>query len=101
MTTAAPKGGRVGQRADRAQSQTTAYVSPSVPEQLRRRRAASWRLPPLESGLRDPLGATDEPITDAVVASWRAAWCHISRAGLQPIIPDRLMAAIRGRNEAP
>jgi hypothetical protein len=26
----------------------------TVAEQLRRRRRASWRLPPLESGLRDP-----------------------------------------------
>lgn len=32
-------------------------------DQLRRRRVASWRLPPMATGRRDPLG----PITDGVV----------------------------------
>jgi hypothetical protein len=85
------------------QTHDTADAPPSeVPRQLRRRRAAASRCEPLPDGRRDPLDdQCDERVTDAVAASWRAAWCHIARAGLHPIIPERVMAAIRGRNEAP
>jgi hypothetical protein len=41
-----------------------ATATPSVPAQLRRRHLASWRLPPLPSGQRDPLDPVGEPITD-------------------------------------
>jgi hypothetical protein len=46
-----------------------ATATPSVPAQLRRRRIASWRLPPLPSGQRDPLDPVGEPITDTELVS--------------------------------
>jgi hypothetical protein len=66
----------------------------NLPDQLRRRRAASWRLPPLADGRRDPLDSADEPIRDAELVSWRAAWWHLRRAGLEPVIPKRVLVAV-------
>jgi hypothetical protein len=60
---------------------------------LRRRRAASWRCPPLADGRRDPLDPVPEPLTDAELDSWRVAWWHTRRAGLEPIIPERILLA--------
>jgi hypothetical protein len=62
-----------------------------IPGQLRRRRVAAWRLEPLESGRRDPLDSADEPLTDAELDSWRAAWCYLDRMGLPAVIPDRVL----------
>ncbi|MGH3511657.1 MAG: hypothetical protein ACRDRB_05195 [Pseudonocardiaceae bacterium] len=64
-----------------------------IPAQLRRRRAASRRLPPLPDGRRDPLDSTHEPITDAEIDAWRATWSHLDRLGLPAIIPSRVVAA--------
>lgn len=71
----------------------TATAPQSRPAQLRRRRAASWRLPPLCDGRRDPLDSAGEPISDAELDSWRAAWCHLDRAGLVAVIPQRVLVA--------
>jgi hypothetical protein len=72
-------------------------ASPSdLPAQLRRRRAASWRCEPLPGGQRDPLnddGFDDEPLTDAELDSWRAAWQHLNRLGLPALVPARVVAA--------
>jgi hypothetical protein len=68
-----------------------------IRSQLRRRRAASRRLPPLASGLHDPLDSVSEPLTDAELASWRAAWWHTRWVGLEPVIPERIWLAAGSR----
>lgn len=72
-----------------------AAASPSdIPAQLRRRRAASRRSEPLESGLRDPLDhPVHEPLTDAELDSWRAAWRHLHALELPAVIPERIILA--------
>jgi hypothetical protein len=57
-----------------------AVVSPG---RLRRRRAASWRCEPLESGYRDPwVDQRDGPISTRELDSWRAAAQHLRAHGL-------------------
>jgi hypothetical protein len=52
----------------------------NVSVQLRRRRAASWRLPPLADGRRDPI---DPPmVTDQDRAILRYVWRTLARHGL-------------------
>ncbi len=61
---------------------TDGYTVPrgeDIPVQLRRRRAASLRLPPLADGLRDPWLAARPPLS---AASARAAWAHLHALGL-------------------
>lgn len=100
MTTPAPcdQGGRY----QRDGSSTTSDPVPdgsapprhSVPQQLRRRRAASWRCEPLRTGLRDPADPTPTyRVTERELASWRAAYCHLNRLGLVAIIPEKVPAA--------
>jgi hypothetical protein len=63
---------------------------------LRRRRAGSWRLPPLTGcGRRDPLDNRDyeREVSDRELASWRAAWRHLDQLDLPAIIPARVVAA--------
>lgn len=50
-----------------------------VVEQLRARRAASYRLPPLPCGHRDPLDCLSETQREAAA---RAAWHHLNSLGL-------------------
>ncbi len=50
-----------------------------IPAQLRRRREASLRLPPLDDGLRDPWTAARPPLS---VESARAAYLHLETCGL-------------------
>ncbi|TDV40107.1 hypothetical protein [Actinophytocola oryzae] len=49
-----------------------------IADQLRARRAASYRLPPLACGHRDPLDCPQPQWTAAA----RAAWYHLNRLGL-------------------
>jgi hypothetical protein len=75
------------------QTHDTADAPPSVPEQFRRRRAASWRCEPLPpDGRRDPLDPAAEPLTEREVDSWRAAWTHLHAFGLPAVVPDRVLA---------
>ncbi len=64
---------------------------------LHRRRVASWRLPPLACGRRDPLDPAPraEPVTDAELRSWRLAWAHLAAAGYPALIPADVVAAGR------
>jgi hypothetical protein len=75
-------------------------IGTDIPAQLRRRRVASWRLPPLDDGRRDPLDDCDEPLSDAELDSWRAAWMHLDRLALPAIVPQRVLVASvrRGRD---
>lgn len=54
----------------------------AIPEQLRRRRDASYRLPPLESGVRDPWRDTPPRPSEANTAASRRAWDHLRAVGL-------------------
>lgn len=56
----------------------TANDPQSPPVQLRRRRAASWRLEPLADGRRDPwCGLLGNDWTDPELAAWQAAAEHL------------------------
>jgi hypothetical protein len=70
----------------------------AVPAQLRRRRAASYRCPPLPDGRRDPLDPVGEPLTDPrELDSWRVAWVHLDRLALPAIVPPLVLATGRAR----
>ncbi|MGH3785860.1 MAG: hypothetical protein ACRDRG_04765 [Pseudonocardiaceae bacterium] len=60
-----------------------------IPSQLRRRRAASWRLEPLARGYQDPWRYREE-LTPRRLAAWRAAWRHLRCHGLQPVVPEQV-----------
>lgn len=49
----------------------------SVPAQLARRRAASWRCEPLDCGRRDPWTHSDRPLTGRELESWGATVAHL------------------------
>lgn len=75
-----------------------------IPSQLRRRRGASYRCPPLADGRRDPLDVIDVDgidvdglLSDAEVAAWRAAWVHLHALGLPAVVPERVLAAAGSR----
>ncbi|MGH4012199.1 MAG: hypothetical protein ACRDTH_29240 [Pseudonocardiaceae bacterium] len=78
---------------DSGRHQATRHVqdtaaSTSVAAPLRRRRAASYRCPPLADGRRDPLDPVHpDTWTDAELESWAAAAVHLRRAGLTPQVP--------------
>ncbi|MGH3798481.1 MAG: hypothetical protein ACRDSP_26860 [Pseudonocardiaceae bacterium] len=79
----------------------TAEFSRSVPEQLRRRRAASWRCEPLAGGHRDPWADWHAAgWTDAELESWGAAAGHLR--GLELFgswqVPESVRAAWRRRS---
>jgi hypothetical protein len=63
----------------------------SLPTQIRRRRAASYRLPALVDGRRDPLQPPVMPggRHDAVGAE--RAWRHLCDAGLQSELVERVL----------
>jgi hypothetical protein len=57
-------------------------------QQMRRRREASLRLPPLSSGVRDPWCDSDtEPLTENQINAWIATVRHLRAQGLTPILP--------------
>ncbi|MGH3547798.1 MAG: hypothetical protein ACRDQU_06720 [Pseudonocardiaceae bacterium] len=70
---------------------------PDISAELRRRRVAAARCEPLPDGRRDPADPIDEPLSDAELDAWRAAWRHLHRAGLGAIIPTRVLAAAARR----
>lgn len=65
------------------------------PAALRRRRAASWRLPPLVCGRHDPLDPQALGVVSAAeIASWRAAWKHLHQVGGYDVdVPPAVRAA--------
>jgi hypothetical protein len=67
---------------------------------LHRRRAASWRLPVLESGRSDPWRYDPLPLTDCQLDGWRAAVVHLRGHGLEAIVPLAVWRALRERNTA-
>lgn len=98
MRTPALGGGRC-QLAGRAGNDDTRDTRHSdVPAQLRRRRAAAHRCPPLPGGRRDPWHyPATEPVTDRELASWRLAWRHLHGLDLPAAVPERVVAAGRAR----
>ncbi len=56
--------------------------------ELRLRREASLRLPPLVDGIRDPWTAPRPPLS---VESARAAWAHLHELGLTSETVDRVL----------
>ncbi len=85
---------RPGQRANASQAPMTANDNPTIPTadgisaQLRRRREASLRLPPLAGGMRDPWLVPRPPLS---VESARAAWLHLYELGLMSESVDRVL----------
>ncbi len=59
-----------------------------VPAQLRRRREASLRLPPLADGRRDPWPPARPPLS---VESARLAWLHFYDLGLMSETVDAVL----------
>ncbi len=66
----------------------TVPVADDISAQLRRRRDASLRLPPLPDGRRDPWPPPRPPLS---VASARAAWAHLHALGLMSELVDRVL----------
>lgn len=64
--------------------------------QLRRRRAASWRLPALDDGNRDPHRLPDDDLSAGALAAWGMAIDHPLDAGLCPVAPVAVRRARRG-----
>ncbi len=67
---------------------TTVPVADDIPRQLRRRRDAGLRLPPLDDGHRDPWLAPRPPLS---ATSARAAWLHLRDLGLMSEVVDRVL----------
>lgn len=83
MTTPTSEGGRCAEPAERAGVDDTRALSPSLPEQLRRRRVASWRCEPLPSGLWDPWrDRHPDGWTRHELDAWRAAAEQLRGAGI-------------------
>jgi hypothetical protein len=79
----------------------------SVPQQLRRRRHASWRLSPLESGQHDPWHDYPADWSPRELASWSVAMAHLHAVGLPGQLSPSVQTALRrhrsytsGRDEA-
>ncbi len=66
----------------------TVLTADDIRAQIRRRREASRRLPPLADGLRDPWTAPRPPLS---VESARAAWAHLYALGLMSELSDRVL----------
>ena len=69
---------------------------------LRRRREASWRLPPLECGCRDPwrCRCTSAALSAAALDGWRDAAQHILANGWIPLLPLEVRRALWRRQGA-
>ncbi len=63
-----------------------------IPAALRRRKRASFRLPPMPDGRRDPL-ESDPADRPAHIEARRLAWCHLHRLGL---LDENTDAILRG-----
>jgi len=66
-------------------------------DRLRRRRAASYRLPVLESGRSDPWHYDEPPLTDHQLDAWLAAIDHLAELGIPAIVPVCVRRALRRR----
>ncbi|MFZ0715007.1 hypothetical protein [Mycobacterium sp.] len=64
---------------------------------MKRRRAASWRLPILDSGRSDPWRHDEPPATDHQLDAWLAAVAHLDERGTPGIVPASVLLALRGR----
>ncbi len=87
----------------KAATQTLAGSAESVepladtPAQLRRRRRASWRLPPaLDDGHRDPHHLPDDDdLSAGALVAWGMAIDHLLEAGMCPVVPVAVRRARR------
>ena len=72
------------------------------PRPWRRRRAASWRLVPLDCGCRDPwpCRCTSPALSDAALDGWRDAANHVLAGGLTPLVPIEVRRALWRRQGA-
>jgi hypothetical protein len=68
----------------------------AVPRQLRRRRAASWRLPPLDCGCRDPwpCRCSEPPLSEHALDGWRDAALRLLFDGRVPLLPIEVRRAL-------
>lgn len=71
-----PGGGAASSATGQVDGEATGFV-----EQLRRRRAASWRLPPLACGRRDPHAYRRRPLTGRELDAWGATVLHFADLG--------------------
>lgn len=75
----------------------------SSPRQWRRRREASWRLPPRPCGCVDPstCRCTEEPsLSDCQLDGWRDAALHLLATDLLPSVPAEVQRALWRRGGA-
>jgi hypothetical protein len=97
MTNAGPRGGTgVETTATKSTHETTPrYLDVETPAALRRRRAASYRKPLLNSGFRDPLDELARGWPPDAEAS-RAAWLHLDGLGLMSELVERVLGELAG-----
>lgn len=95
--------GRPARRPDALRHISRHTTAASVPRQPRngedRRRQASYRLPPMECGHRDPLDCLaghPHRLTPGEIEAWQAAAAHLRAHGLEPLAPAWVMAQLRG-----
>lgn len=62
---------------------------------LKRRRAASQRLPILDSGRADPWHHDSVPLTAHQVDAWQRTVAHLTAAGFRAIIPAEVLGGLR------
>jgi hypothetical protein len=72
----------------------------TYPARLRLRRAASYRLPVLESGRSDPWHYDELPLTDHQLDAWQATVVHLRGHGFEAIVPVAVWRALRERGVA-
>lgn len=96
--------GRPGGNTEAALKSMGADYDQHIPtsRQLRRRRAASWRMEPLTSGRRDPWQRYDDPEpSERLVDGYRDAVAHLGFLGLTaaPRIPEMRALWRRGGDD--
>ncbi|HKS47370.1 MAG TPA: hypothetical protein VJT49_20115 [Amycolatopsis sp.] len=90
---------RAGHEITAGDGRSGAIVTDTVdlPAQLRRRRAASRRLPVLDCGCGDPWHAEPLPPSPRNVQASRRAWWHLKELGLLSEDSERVLAeSVRG-----
>jgi hypothetical protein len=95
----ARKSRRPGQPAAPSESTWGTCEHNAIPRQLRRRRAASWRLPPLDCGCRDPwpCRCTEPPLSAKMLDAGRQAAEDILRSGYVPLLQFEVLRALYRR----
>lgn len=96
-----PRPGRVEDRSTPKREDTPDYATgreptPNTSQMLHRRRAASYRLPPLRCGRRDPLDST-APLNKRELQAWEQAIRLLAQLGYVAVIPHDVASALRGR----